>query len=382
MKKILILTTQIDIGAAELLDVTLSRELEAQGYSVDLMSIYSKEYAYSGNFNKNSISNISFLGLKPGFSKFLFILYVLKLAFLIHYKGYNILQTSLTGATFLGATARLFSKCGHIVGIHQVYTKKYNNSTYERLAPLLFSKKRTLFYAVSNYAKEAWVKYAKISEDRISIVYNYIDKDIVLKTSNKDSERLMNEIKINSSSKLIINVGRVCSYKNQWLVVDALKHDLIDKNIVLLFAGSLDYNVQGTKAMCRKIEQIINKFNLNRHVVFLGYQNNIDSIISNSDLLVHSTNRESFGLVLVESMLLGTPIISTNVEAIPEVLKGTRYTLVPPNDSGRLREAVLNHFEISSKKQHKMIRSGKIRAKEFTKKGKRVGEIISLIKRI
>ena len=165
------------------------------------------------------------------------------------------------------------------------------------------------------------------------------------------------------------------------MIVDALKYDLLDKNIVLLFVGSVDYNVQGTKFMCRKIKQTIKDFNLNSHVCFLDYQSNIGPIVSDSDLLVHSTNREAFGMVLVESMLLGTPIISTNVEAIPEILKGTKYALVPPNDSNRLRESILNHFKKSFKKQREIVCSGEVRVKEFTKKGKRVREIISLIER-
>ena len=371
----------MDIGGAELLDVDLFHELNAQGYSVDIMSVYSKEHAYHEKTVRSSIPNIFFLGMKPSFSKYFFIWYSLKLAFLIYYKGYSVMLTSLTQTNFLGATARLFSSCSHIIGVHYVFNNKYNNSIYERLMPLLFSEKKTFFYAVSEYAKDAWVEHAKISENRVNVVYNYIDKDKVLTNLSKNSQTLVNDIKINSSTKIVVNIGRICSQKNQLLVVDALKHDLIDKNIVILFIGLVDYDVQGTKAMYQKIEQTIKNLNLNNHVRFLGYQSNIESIIRNCDLLVHTTNREAFGLVLLETMILGIPIISTNVEAIPEILKGTKYVLIPPNDVDRLREVILKHFEISLEERRKIILSGKAKAKEFTKKGKRVGEIMSIIKK-
>ena len=146
MKKILILTTQINYGAAELLDVSLFHELKALGFSVDLMSIYAKEYAYLESTDEINFPGVYYLGLKPGYSKISLIYYTFKLTLLIYLRRYYVLQTSLRQVSFLGALARFFSGCHQIVGIHEVYSEEDNNSLYERLMPYLFSKKKTLFY--------------------------------------------------------------------------------------------------------------------------------------------------------------------------------------------------------------------------------------------
>ena len=53
MRKILICVTQVNIGAAELLDISLYFDLKKQGYDVDMISIYSKQYSYVKNGKKD-----------------------------------------------------------------------------------------------------------------------------------------------------------------------------------------------------------------------------------------------------------------------------------------------------------------------------------------
>jgi glycosyltransferase involved in cell wall biosynthesis len=51
---------------------------------------------------------------------------------------------------------------------------------------------------------------------------------------------------------------------------------------------------------------------------------------------------ELFGLVLAEAMACGTPVIATNVAALPQVVKnGVNGLLVPPNDPSAIREKIL-----------------------------------------
>ena len=62
--------------------------------------------------------------------------------------------------------------------------------------------------------------------------------------------------------------------------------------------------------------------------------------MSISDLLVHSTITEAFGLVLLEAMSLGLPIVSTRVEAIPEIVPEPDNFLVDHNDSESFKKFV------------------------------------------
>ncbi|GAA3327440.1 hypothetical protein GCM10020331_067380 [Ectobacillus funiculus] len=58
-----------------------------------------------------------------------------------------------------------------------------------------------------------------------------------------------------------------------------------------------------------------------RCVIFLGKQDNVEELLSMSDLLLLLSEKESFGLVLLEAMFCGVPCIGTNVGGIPEVIR-------------------------------------------------------------
>jgi len=64
-------------------------------------------------------------------------------------------------------------------------------------------------------------------------------------------------------------------------------------------------------------------------IEFLGYQTKeeIASILQNSDFFVHASTIETFGVVLVEAMMTGTPVICSNVAALPELINETNGVL-------------------------------------------------------
>lgn len=64
----------------------------------------------------------------------------------------------------------------------------------------------------------------------------------------------------------------------------------------------------------------VNELGLEKEVQFLGKQNNVSDILSMADLMLLMSEKESFGLVLLEAMACGVPGIGTNVGGIPEVL--------------------------------------------------------------
>ncbi len=54
-------------------------------------------------------------------------------------------------------------------------------------------------------------------------------------------------------------------------------------------------------------------------VIFFGNSNEIDKILSNSDLFLLPSETESFGLAALEAMAWGVPVISSNSGGLPEV---------------------------------------------------------------
>jgi glycosyltransferase involved in cell wall biosynthesis len=87
--------------------------------------------------------------------------------------------------------------------------------------------------------------------------------------------------------------------------------------------------------------------------------------MASSDLLVHPTRIEGFGLVLAEALAAGLPVVASNVEGIPEVLAGTDSVMVPPDDPEALRGAVLKTLNRTPDEAAEAIEKGRIRAQDF-----------------
>ena len=70
---------------------------------------------------------------------------------------------------------------------------------------------------------------------------------------------------------------------------------------------------------------------------------NAPGLMRHLDVLVLPSRGEPFGTVLAEAMAVGTPVVATSVDGLPEVVKdGVTGRLVPPGDPDRLAAAVLD----------------------------------------
>lgn len=78
-----------------------------------------------------------------------------------------------------------------------------------------------------------------------------------------------------------------------------------------------------------------------KNIRFLGHVDNILEELQNSDIFIHPSYHESFGLSLVEAEMCSLPIIACNVGSIPEIVKdGVSGILVEPRESRGLAEAM------------------------------------------
>ena len=95
-----------------------------------------------------------------------------------------------------------------------------------------------------------------------------------------------------------------------------------------------------------QLEKRCRALGLEQRVSFLGYLPEPYVEIGSSDLLVLSSDREGFGNVIVEAMLCGLRVVSTDCGGgIHDILLDDRYgTIVPPNDAFALARAIENEL--------------------------------------
>lgn len=149
----------------------------------------------------------------------------------------------------------------------------------------------------------------KIKPKSIQVIYNPFDFDEI---KNKAKEK--QEFEINE--EYIIHVGRFAKVKRHDILIKAFNL-LKDKNIKLLLVG------EGERRS--EIEKLVKELKLEQRVIFAGFQINPYPLIKNAKALILSSQNEGFGNVLVEAMILGTKIASTNAPVGPEEILGEEF---------------------------------------------------------
>jgi glycosyltransferase involved in cell wall biosynthesis len=98
--------------------------------------------------------------------------------------------------------------------------------------------------------------------------------------------------------------------------------------------------IAGEGVLRPQLEAQIQRLGLAGRARLLGARADIPAVLEAATLFVLPSRWEGFGLVLLEAMAAGRPIVATLVSAIPEVL-GQAGVLVPPDDAASLAAAII-----------------------------------------
>ncbi|MFJ8245277.1 N-acetyl-alpha-D-glucosaminyl L-malate synthase BshA [Peribacillus asahii] len=146
-------------------------------------------------------------------------------------------------------------------------------------------------------------------DKEIRTVYNFIDERDYHKV---DSSYLRTEYGIEEHEKVIIHVSNFRTVKRVTDVVRTFQLTAEQVPAKLLLVGD------GPEVTV--VLKLVRDLGIEERVLFLGKQDNLAELYSISDLILLLSEKESFGLVLLEAMACGVPGIGTNIGGIPEVI--------------------------------------------------------------
>ncbi len=112
---------------------------------------------------------------------------------------------------------------------------------------------------------------------------------------------------------------------------------------------------------------------------FLGRRADIPELLKMSDVYVHSSHWEGFGIAAVEAMAAGLPIIATDVPGLSEVVGGAG-PLFPVGDVGALVKHLRDVLS-SAQRRKELAQAGKKRAQEFSIE-RSVDEYVAMYKQV
>lgn len=181
-----------------------------------------------------------------------------------------------------------------------------------------------------------------------------------------------NTLKNNKKKHMkICYVGRLSPEKNLFLWLDIAKYIL--KNY-----ENTTFHLYGEGLLDSDLKEYAKSLNIEANVFFKGYVEYIEAAYQENDLLLFLSKHESFGNVVVESILSGTPVIATSIPVMKEIFENYTEFLIDPNKD--LFDQVINKIEKINELKCLAVKAKKEFKNRFSV-GKHIKEIRSIYER-
>ena len=224
-------------------------------------------------------------------------------------------------------------------------------------------KKYSKIFAITRVMKEEFINKVEIDEKKVELVYNPIDLKLIEKKAENVEKKYENYLK----QDYFLQVSRLTQQKQPEHLVDIyykLKQSGIKEK--LYFIGD------GEKKEI--IKQKIKEYNLENDIILLGQIENPYPFFKNAKLFVHTAKYEGLPTVLLESLALGTPVVSYDCPTGPRDILGKNNEygeLISLNDKDMFVEKVLELMN-SKEKYEKYKNLSLIRANDFSMENNKV----------
>jgi glycosyltransferase involved in cell wall biosynthesis len=246
----------------------------------------------------------------------------LRICRLLRSGEYQLVHSHLVHADWHSALASALAP-----GVPLVSTK-HNDNPFRRAYPFRIAERAAAnrcaaTIAISESLRQFTLRYTRSRTEVITVLYGLKAPAGAPKRSSE------------SDTPTLLAVARLVPQKGLDVLIRAMKP--IGETVpdaLLLIAG------EGPERPA--LECMASDLGLEDRVRFLGHRDDVEHLMQRAWLLVHPARWEGFGLVLLEAMRVGLPVVATDVSAIPEVVvAGTTGRLVPPDDPFAIADAVI-----------------------------------------
>jgi glycosyltransferase involved in cell wall biosynthesis len=261
----------------------------------------------------------------------------------------DIIHSHTRVTSFMANLLAKLIKSKHITTVHGIYKKKL----LRKIFPLLPLR----IIAVSFETKKRLMEWEGISESRIEVIPNAVDVEYFL-NYNCTKQEARQKLNLDKNAFIIGNVSRIEKIKGQEMIVRAFVDVKVEiNNCKLIFIGEGKYK--------STLIAMAEKLGVSRDILFLGGKTDIRPYLRAMDVFCFTPYEEPFGIVILEAMAMGLPVIATTASDIPIITEdGNCGLLIPPGDSKSLKNAILKLYHDPHKREELSLK-GLNRAKEI-----------------
>ena len=330
IKKILFGITSLTLGGAERVLVDISNKL-SEKYDITIFSIYD-----NGELKNDLNKNVKFKALYncrydelTKLQKMWIPIKILLFSKIIYNK--KIKQNYDTEIAFLeGPITRLFStknKNVHKIAwihsdIEKIFGESFKSKIKKYVDKTIYKRYDNLVFVSQDNMQKFQTVYNDLSTENMHVIYNYIDKDLVIEKSNRSIN-----IEFDKNITNFVTVCRLVKAKaidrfirvHSKLIKQGLKH-----KVYIIGDGPEKENLQ----------KLIKQENVEDTFVLLGKKENPYPYIKNANYFCLLSEFEGYGMVLEEAKILNKKIIITDTAARESLEGYKKSTILDNNDEG------------------------------------------------
>jgi glycosyltransferase involved in cell wall biosynthesis len=185
-------------------------------------------------------------------------------------------------------------------------------------------------------------KLQRLAQPRVPVIAVPLGVDLTRFQAVRsiDPAQARHQVGLRNIGPIIGIVGRLQAWKGMHVLINAmpevLRHYPMAQCVIVggPFPAEPDYP--------RRLSQQVIKMGLQSHVQFAGMQRNVPLWMQAMDIIVHASDREPFGIVVVEGLYLGRPVIAATPGGPDEIIKdGVNGFLVRFGDPSTLADRII-----------------------------------------
>lgn len=329
--KVLFFIPTLGAGGAERTLVQIVNNIDLSKFQVTVQSLFdygelktllNKNIKYKYVFRKLFKGNVHLLKL---FSPRVLYKYMIR-------ERYDVIVSFLEGPT-----TRIISGCND--SETKMISWIHTSATNPKIFLHSYRSRREFIKCMNTYNQVVFVAesaknsfgntFPELDDTNEMVCYNPINSKNIIYESEKKSEIIFEEKEFN-----IVSTGRLETVKG----FERLIKIVID--LQMKTTKKIHLYIIGKGTEYEKLNELIKKNNATEYISLLGFKRNPYTILKQADLYVCSSFREGYSTAVIEALILGIPVVTSECSGMREILGDSRYGVITLNTDEALSAGI------------------------------------------
>jgi L-malate glycosyltransferase len=236
----------------------------------------------------------------------------------------------------LGRIAARFARVRAVIYTEHNILERFHPLT--KLGNVLTYPLNDAMIAISDAVSHSMKRWKTARGRRIDTIHNAIDFSAI-EALRVDPKAVRAELGINDHNLVVGNVAHIQPQKGHAYLIQAAR-------LVLEQYPDVTFVIVGGEKFpggIGELEKLAERLSIRDKVIFTGFRNDALRLMASFDIFVLPSVWEGFGIVLLEAMASGKPVIGTAVGGIPEVIEeGVNGYLVEPRNPQQIAAKIMH----------------------------------------